>query len=78
MRVHPPVGLARILLIYTKILNEVFPNLCKLTIHIGQGHKHYDNRWDDEYPLTYEERTDSAVMKVIEGLPNIQELQLGN
>jgi hypothetical protein len=76
------IGFARLLPIYTCILKEVCPNLRKLTVHTGKGHEQYEyTLWDDDLakqsPFSYEEKVDRAIQKVVQGLPGLQELQLG-
>ena len=74
----PPIGFCCILPIHATILKNVCPNLRKLTLHTGYNNSLWDNDVDGEMGLSDEERVDRIARQVVNMLPSLQELQLGN
>ena len=73
-----PIGFCCILPIHATILKNVFTNLRKLTLHTGYNNSLWDNDVDGEMGLSDEERVDRIARQVVNMLPSLQELQLGN
>lgn len=79
----PGIGFAGILSMHTLVLNIVCPNLRSLTLHMAGGTStKRAHLWgydvDQGSGKTNEQKLDETVGKVVEGLPNLQHLQLGN
>lgn len=75
-----PLGIGRFLPILTTVLQNACPELREITLH--QGDSSNCDLWDDDLNrqlgLTDEERVDSIVGNVVNALPSLQKLQLGN
>ncbi|KAI9647632.1 hypothetical protein NHQ30_004017 [Ciborinia camelliae] len=77
------VGFRELLPIYTAILRGVCTDFRKLTIHNKDEQPHYKNSfWDvsfgDPQLESAEDLVDEIVRGVVEGLPTLRELQLGD
>ncbi|PVH77441.1 hypothetical protein DL98DRAFT_364239, partial [Cadophora sp. DSE1049] len=77
-RYQRPIGFGRILPIHATILKNVCPNFRKLTLHQGHNNSLWDDDLDGAMGLTDEERVDRTVGQLVNMLPSLQELQLGN
>jgi hypothetical protein len=72
------IGLARLLPIYTTILNNVCADLRKLVLHSGHNNALRDDDLDGALGLTKEERVNAVVEKLVRKLPTLQSIQLVN
>lgn len=79
LKFHAPSHtLEELLPVYTDIIGEVCTNIQKLTIHELLQVSHHPRFWKPTLDMSDEDRIDGIVKRVVEGLPKLQELQLGD
>jgi hypothetical protein len=72
------LGFLELLPIYTTILNHACPNLKKLTLHLGTEGQYVNFRFDGDTAKTDEELIGDVMKTLVEGLPGLQRLVLGD
>jgi hypothetical protein len=72
------LGFCEIFPIYTLVLNQACTNLRKITLHLGSEKQFLWQNLQGETGKTDEELIDDTMKALIEGLPDLQQLVLGD